>query len=105
MKNKVDVEKGIALLIGLVVFIVFLLGFCLGLTWKSDNTSQEQTQNVEDVNNAKNGKRKPYGLEYQDAETGVCYFVIKDDTENIQVMSPRYNADGTLMVKESKDEN
>ena len=94
MENKTDGEKGIAFLIGFVVFIIFLLGFCLGLAWNSKNSNQEQTQNIED------GKWQAYGIEYQDPETGVCYFVIKDDTENIQAMSPRYNADGTIMVKE-----
>lgn len=100
MKNKADREKGIALLIGFVVFIVFLLGFCLGLTWKSDNSNQEQTQNIEEAEKTEDGKWQPYGIEYQDKETGVCYFAIKDDTEDIQAMSPRYNADGSLMVKE-----
>lgn len=100
MKNRADGEKGIALLIGFVVFIVFLLGFCLGLEWKSDNTKQEQTQNIEEAEKTEDKKWQPYGIEYQDTETGVCYFAIKDDTKDIQAMSPRYNADGSIMVKE-----
>ena len=105
MENKTDGEKDIAFLIGFVVFIAFLLGFCLGVEWNSKNSNQEQTQNIEDVENtedieeAEDGKQQPYGIEYQDKETGVCYFVIKDNTEDIQAMSPRYNSDGTLMVK------
>lgn len=108
MKNKVNTE-GVVVFIGVMALVLtFLLGLRLGLEWGpdnssqeqvSDNSSQEQTQNVED------GKWQPYGIEYQDKETGVCYFAIKDDTEDIQAMSPRYNADGTLMVKETEDEN
>lgn len=101
--NKADREKGIALLIGFVVFIAFLLGFCLGLEWKSDNIKQEQTQNIEDVENTEDKEEQPCGFMYQDKETGVCYFVIKDDTEDIQAMAPRYNADGSIMVKEVEE--
>jgi hypothetical protein len=103
MKNKTDGEKGIAFLIGFVVFIAFLLGFCLGVEWNSKNSNQEQTQNIEEAEKTEDGKRQPYGLEYQDKETGVCYFVIKDDTEDIQAMAPRYNADGSVMVKEVEE--
>ena len=39
---------------------------------------------------------------YTDAETGVCYLVLTDraNHNSVKGITPRYNADGTIMVRE-----
>ena len=108
MKNKVDTEGVVVFIVVAIMVLLFLLGLLLGLRISdnssqeqtSDNSSQEEAQATESAEDIEDATLQPFGTEYQDKETGVCYIGLKDANGKLQVIAPRYNPDGSIMVKE-----
>ena len=73
----------------------------------TETLKEEQVQEPEKVilnEYTKNSIGLSYGgvFSFTDSETGVCYLIFKDKSGygGMGGITPRYNADGTIMVKE-----
>lgn len=107
---------GMTVLVGIVIFLLSVTGCQAGIEGTELTVNDKTYHLTEDgvcSEDGENAEEQPQSTaqgsinEYAevngnsvyiwtDAETGVQYFVVMGSYNHIQVMSPRYNADGTL---------
>lgn len=94
MKGKKNITRALLMLLMSVVCVIF--GMCI------PSVAKETSVTITDYKNEIIGDDAGGIIDFTDPVTGVCYFIYKDGYHGMGQggMTVRYNADGTIMVRD-----